>query len=305
MSWEERVGGAYAHLGGCVWCRNRVAQFESAVAELDQAQRTSFYSGLPSITGPRAMLRARISEMTAREASGPSRLRLSPGLFAGAFGAAALMIVITVCGRLAFRHPGPQNEITSPLSSNLGVLPNRNLTPGAVRPTSLREVCAIAHEEVVKEVSPSQRQQVFQEYGIPAAQTNEYEVDYLITPGLGGDDDLRNLWPEPYNTADWNAHVKDALEERLHELVCTHQLELTVAQKAIATNWIAAYQEYVQPSISNPRTDGESSRTTTVRSVAFTNDVDVDQFSGTADRRELAFQGRTRRRMCSPETACS
>lgn len=103
----------------------------------------------------------------------------------------------------------------------------------------------MAREEVVKEVSPSQREKVLAEYGIPAAQAGDYEVDYLITPGLGGNDDIRNLWPEPYHTANWNAHVKDALEERLHEMVCSHQLDLETAQKAIATDWIAAYQKYV------------------------------------------------------------
>ncbi len=101
------------------------------------------------------------------------------------------------------------------------------------------------HEQVVKEVSPSQREKVFEEYGIPSARSAEYEVDYLITPGLGGDDDIRNLWPEPYHSATWNAHVKDALEERLHEMVCSDQLDLAEAQKAIATDWIAAYRKYV------------------------------------------------------------
>ena len=30
------------------------------------------------------------------------------------------------------------------------------------------------------------------------AQPRNYEVDHLITPALGGTDDIRNLWPEPY-----------------------------------------------------------------------------------------------------------
>lgn len=126
-----------------------------------------------------------------------------------------------------------------------GILPNRDFTPGAVRQASLQDVCAFRHEEVIKEVSPSQRRRVFEEYGISVAQSDEYEVDYLITPGLGGDDDIRNLWPEPYHSATWNSHLKDELEERLHEMVCSDQLDLSVAQNAIASNWIAAYQKYV------------------------------------------------------------
>lgn len=38
----------------------------------------------------------------------------------------------------------------------------------------------------------------------------------------------------------WNAHVKDALKARLHALVCAGTITLPDAQRAIATNWIAA-----------------------------------------------------------------
>jgi hypothetical protein len=68
-------------------------------------------------------------------------------------------------------------------------------------------------------------------------------VDYLITPELGGVDSIRNLWPQPYSTV-WNAHVKDMLEERLHALVCSGQVDLATAQREIATDWIGAYKKY-------------------------------------------------------------
>jgi hypothetical protein len=88
------------------------------------------------------------------------------------------------------------------------------------------------------------RQRVLQEYGIPNARPEDYEIDYLIAPRLGGTEDIRNLWPEPYRTRMWNARVKDALEERLHEMVCSGQLDLHTAQHDIATDWIAAYKKY-------------------------------------------------------------
>jgi hypothetical protein len=69
-------------------------------------------------------------------------------------------------------------------------------------------------------------------------------VDYLITPALGGSDDIRNLWPQPYAGSPWNAYVKDALEEHLHGMVCDGQLDLATAQHEIAVNWIAAYRKY-------------------------------------------------------------
>jgi hypothetical protein len=39
--------------------------------------------------------------------------------------------------------------------------------------------------------------------------------------------------------------VKDALERKLHKLVCTGQLDLKTAQSEIASNWIEAYEKYV------------------------------------------------------------
>jgi hypothetical protein len=70
------------------------------------------------------------------------------------------------------------------------------------------------------------------------------KIDYLIAPGLGGAEDIHNPWPESYQSSTWNARVKDDLEERLHEMVCTGQLDLTTAQRDIATDWIAAYKKY-------------------------------------------------------------
>jgi hypothetical protein len=100
------------------------------------------------------------------------------------------------------------------------------------------------HEQVVSDVPAFLRQQVFREYGIVNPRPGEYEVDYLIAPGLGGAEDIHNLWPEPASSSAWNAHVKDALEERLHELVCAGRLDLPTAQKAIASDWITAYKTY-------------------------------------------------------------
>jgi hypothetical protein len=58
---------------------------------------------------------------------------------------------------------------------------------------------------------------------------------------------IKNLWPESHRTSPWNAQVKDRLEGKLHELVCSGQLDLKTAQQAIAANWIEAYKLYVSP----------------------------------------------------------
>ncbi len=241
--WSRR---ARVHLEACDACRTRAARFENTIAELARAQRDGLDASLPPITSSRALLRARIAETSAPEASFSSRIRFSGGWLAGALGVAALVAVAAVAGVLAFRHSGARSENPVQSTADAGVLPNRDFTPGVARPVSLQEICALPHEQVVKEVSPAQRRRVFEEYGIPSERSGEYEVDYLIAPGLGGEEDIRNLWPEPYHSATWNAHVKDALEERLHQMVCSDQLDLAVAQKAISTDWIAAYRKYVK-----------------------------------------------------------
>ena len=91
---------------------------------------------------------------------------------------------------------------------------------------------------------PAIRQRVFQAYGIAGAEPREYEVDYLVTPALGGADDIHNLWPQSYSSTVWNAEVKDAFEDRLREMVCDGTLDLAEAQQEIAGNWIAAYKKY-------------------------------------------------------------
>ena len=55
---------------------------------------------------------------------------------------------------------------------------------------------------------------------------SEYELDYLITPELGGVGDARNLWPQRYDSDVWNARVKDDLERLLPRLVCDGAVDL-------------------------------------------------------------------------------
>jgi hypothetical protein len=122
-------------------------------------------------------------------------------------------------------------------------VPDSRLTPGAALLVSRGAVCSQANTKN-KAVPAALRQRVFEEYGIKGAAPQAYEVDYLITPALGGADDIHNLWPHSYSTAAWNARVKDALEDRLREMVCDGNLDLRQAQQEIATDWIAAYKKY-------------------------------------------------------------
>ena len=66
---------------------------------------------------------------------------------------------------------------------------------------------------------------------------SEVEYDHLIPLSLGGDpNDPRNLWVEPGASP----NPKDAVEDQLHQAVCSGRVPLAVAQQAIATDWTTA-----------------------------------------------------------------
>lgn len=139
------------------------------------------------------------------------------------------------------------------LSTNVycGDLPNAQLTPGAVLAVSLEKLCVSGYTTTVRDVPQSLKKKVYVSYGLSGNYTSYCnvkdgcEVDHLVNLGIGGSNSIKNLWPEMYSGAEWNARKKDVLENKLRKLVCTKQLDLKVAQDAISKNWIEAYKKYV------------------------------------------------------------
>jgi hypothetical protein len=111
------------------------------------------------------------------------------------------------------------------------------------------DVCTPGYTKKVRAVPASLKRKVFTEYGIVNPPSRAYEVDHLISLELGGSNSIRNLWPQPYFGIEWNAHVKDALEDRLHAMVCNGDIEMSAAQDAISTDWIAAYKRYFHTNV--------------------------------------------------------
>jgi hypothetical protein len=240
----RRVAKVRDHLAACWNCRARMVEIEGTIVDFARAYRDSSEVNLPTSAGPRALLSARLAEFASKPEAGP---RLWFGLFTWAKRTAAvgLAVLITVMvGRSVWQYTLSRGATGDMPPSERGVLPDRQLTPGLVRAATLEDLCSAAHEEVVGQVNTPLRNEVLDEYGITNRRASDYEIDYLVAPGLGGTEDIRNLWPQPYSAHTWNAYAKDELEERLHHLVCRRELDLSVAQRDIAQDWITAYKKY-------------------------------------------------------------
>jgi hypothetical protein len=127
------------------------------------------------------------------------------------------------------------------------ILRDPKLTPGSTFNATAADLCIPGYTKKVCNVRAEMKRKLYEEYGVTSHGPGDYEIDHLIPIELGGSSSIKNLWPESHRTSPWNAQVKDRLEDKLHELVCSGQLDLKTAQQAIAANWIEAYQKYVSP----------------------------------------------------------
>ena len=229
-----------SHLAACWTCRVRKGEIDESIRDFVQTYHRNLDPLLPSPAGPRALLKAQLAEMTAEMASAPQSWRVRWSHAATLQYAAAALFVAFLGLGIYFRpaFSSRQGLPVVPMS-----FPEPSLTPGVAAAVNPEQVCRSTRPKN-RIVPASLQRRVFEEYGIAGAEPRAYEVDYLITPALGGADDIRNLWPQSYSSAVWNATVKDALEDRLHDMVCEGQLDLATAQQDISSDWIAAYKKY-------------------------------------------------------------
>lgn len=223
------------HLEACWQCRGRSHDIENAISGFIRSHRQEFESRLPDPAGPRALLKAQLAQLSASQPR--KRMRWWFGLLhrhALSALAAGLLMVGVLMVEIILRQPASASVVVSS--------PNSRLTPGAAILSDRKVVCALENVKN-KAVSVQLQREVFKRYAMQGARAQAYEVDYLVTPALGGANDVRNLWPHSYSAA-WNAKVKDRLEDLLRDKVCDGSLELGQAQREIAGDWIAAYKKY-------------------------------------------------------------
>jgi hypothetical protein len=226
---EEQL--VQAHLDACWKCRARRQELEQAITDFVHVHQREFDAKLPPAAGPRALLKAQMAQLSAAEPNWPDRPR-------------RLVWAVAIFAVLAIGFFFTRSSMNRPHSLPMVLsIPDSSLTPGAALLVSRGAVCEQANTNN-KAVPVALQRKVFDEYGIAGADPRAYEVDYLVTPALGGADDIHNLWPHSHSATIWNAEVKDALEGRLRQMVCDGSLDLTEAQREIAANWIAAYKKY-------------------------------------------------------------
>nr|WP_211178053.1 hypothetical protein [Pseudonocardia acidicola] len=123
-------------------------------------------------------------------------------------------------------------------------LPDPSCTPGAINPAVTQAdiqstICTSGWTATVRpstSVTSRMKAESARSYGLPAGEKGEY--DHLVSLELGGaPDDPRNLWVEPGPIP----NPKDAVENKLNQAVCSGLIPLATAQRAIASDWVTAF----------------------------------------------------------------
>ena len=230
---------ATTHVDVCAKCRTRRAQIERVMGVVTTAYRRNVAAA--DLARERQNLHRSLTEVRGPLDDSLRHVPVRMRVVTPAWGLLAMVVV----GLLAMDAPLRLiNGVKTFASAQTGALPNPTLTPGATLPLVTAELCARHGEPRQHRLPASMREDVLQRYRMEHLAPEEYELDFLVTPELGGAPEPANLWPERYRQPIWNAHVKDQLEELLPRLVCSGRLRLDVAQRDIATDWIAAYQKY-------------------------------------------------------------
>jgi hypothetical protein len=121
-------------------------------------------------------------------------------------------------------------------------MPDPVLTPGLVRPLSRTQICATAWGRDRRHVTARMRRTVAQAYGLTVqAMSACCELDHLIPRSMGGADDPRNLWPQPWP----DARQKDRLEVYMDKAVCAGRVSLREAQEMFRTDWRGGYDRHM------------------------------------------------------------
>src|SRR5271157_2599637 len=147
------------------------------------------------------------------------------------------------------KTPNTQTVSLAPSSTKAGpvyLYPNPSLTPGAELTTDASAICTPGYASSVRNVSTATKKQVYAEYGVSYPQAlGAYEVDHFIPLGIGGSNDLKNLWLEPATPTPC-FHQKDQFENFEHRQVCNGTISVAEAQSRMVSDWYLYWEGEVE-----------------------------------------------------------
>jgi hypothetical protein len=136
-------------------------------------------------------------------------------------------------------------------------LPNTKVTPGLVNPNVTQSnikstICVLGWTKTVRPpasyTNTLKYNQLHSGYNLNGdLNMKHYEEDHIVPLEVGGNPSSPlNLFPQP-RYIKLSSYLKDQLENRIHQLVCSGQLTLKTGQWIFLTNWEKGYAKYVGP----------------------------------------------------------
>lgn len=135
-------------------------------------------------------------------------------------------------------------------------LPDPALTPGVTTAMSVEDICAKKWGKDRRNVTSAMKRQVFESYGLKGNVAVEwcrkdkhgrvFEIDHSCSRENGGADAIGNLWAQCYS-GEWNAVMKDRLENALHRSLCAGEMTLGDVQAELCLNgadWRESYKKH-------------------------------------------------------------
>ena len=111
-------------------------------------------------------------------------------------------------------------------------------SPGLSTNASRNEICVTGYSARHRNVTEQTKREIYAEYGIEhRARFNtpgSYEIDHIVPLELGGSNDPRNLFPQPYPFY----VMKDHMEDFMRDEVCDHGLKLASAQQFFVRQYV-------------------------------------------------------------------
>lgn len=133
----------------------------------------------------------------------------------------------------------PASAVFPPGTCSISTDGAPSCAPGAVATNDLRVLCPKKGSGVTTKTrrcnfGPAFRRRMLAAYDVESAG----EFDHRIPLQLGGANVVENVWPEPAE----EFHQKDAVEDRLHSLVCSGDISLDGARAILLGDWRAYFE---------------------------------------------------------------